>query len=127
MLKVVKGVLDPHDMARKGARRGILLGFDQSSGAFLVAPCTTYFERSGRVPPGHVLINAQNCPSFSKTGFDKEDILVNIRDAFYATPDSPWINGASHIGNLDINSAPRVRSLIGQALREFPPRELVYK
>lgn len=127
MLKVFKGILDPRDLARKGARRGILLGFDKASGAALVAPCTTYFERSGRVPPGHVLINAQNCPSFSKTGFDKGDILVNIRDAFYATPDSPWIGGAVHIGNLDIESAPRVRNLIGQALREFPPRETVYQ
>lgn len=126
MLKIIKGILDPRDLARKGARRGVILGVDRDTGAVLVAPCTTYYERTGRVPPGHVLLNAKNC-QFDKTGFDRDVILINIRDAFYAAPGSPWIVGAEQIGVLDLDAAPRVRSLIGQALREFPPRATVYQ
>ena len=126
MLKVLKGIIDPQDPDQKSARRGILLGYKEG-GAIFVAPCTTYFERTGRVPPGHVLLNEKNCPSFSKTGFDKREILINIRDAFCAAPNSKWVAAAEEVGFLDLKSAPRVRDLIGQCLREFPPRAMVYQ
>ncbi|MCX8016350.1 MAG: hypothetical protein N2690_00405 [Rhodocyclaceae bacterium] len=117
-LTVLKGVLHHQDRARKGAHRAVLLG--KKEGAVLLAPCTTYYGRRGIVPPGHVLVNSQNCPSFEGTGFDQPNILIGVRDAFFASPRSPWAVEATQIGVLDLSKATRVQALMAQAIKEFP-------
>lgn len=123
-LKVIRGFLHPHDLARKGARRAVVLG--EYRDHWVVAPATTYFERKGVVPPGHVLL-AKTTPARKRSGFDADlDILVSIRDAVRVSPASPWIEGAEQIGVLDLEVDLRVLRRFGEEIKAFPIGERIY-
>lgn len=86
----------------------------------MLLPCTTAYERIGHVPPGLVLVSRVNCPVFNKTGFTKDAVMINIRQAFTMTPEEYRASGAVQIGCLDLDAAPRVKALMAQAIKEFP-------
>jgi hypothetical protein len=123
-VKIIRGFLHPRDLARKGDRRAVVLG--EYRDHWVVAPATTYFERSGRVPPGHVLISPKTCGQFSRTGFDRDEILISIRDAVRVERGSVWLSGVSQIGGFDIEKEPRLLRRFGEEIRAFPIGERIY-
>lgn len=123
-LRVIRGFLHPRDLARKGDRRAVVLG--EYRDHLVVAPVTTYFERSGRVPPGHVLIDRKTCASFGRTGFDRDQVLVSIRDAVRVARDSIWLESSSQIGVLDLDAEPRLLRRFGEEIQAFPIGERIY-
>ncbi len=123
-LRVIRGFLHPRDLARKGDRRAVVLGEYQDH--VVVAPTTTYFERSGRVPPGHILIDKKACASFGRTGFDRDQILVSVRDAVRVACDSVWLESVSQIGVLDLDAEPRLLRRFGEEIQAFPLGGRIY-
>ena len=122
-LKVVRGFISPYDLAKKQDRRAVIM--DDENGVVVVAPVTTYFSRSGTVPPGHVLIDEKS-QSRAKAGFDKPQVLVSIRDIVRVAKDSPWFKGTQVIGHLDLGKDQRILRRFGEELRDFPIRSRVF-
>jgi len=125
-LNVMLGYIDPSDPMKKTARRAVVLGETQREGRsyLLVAPATTYFERRGVVPPGHVLIQ-NHSPCRKGSGFSPDiDVLINIRDAIFVSATSVWVAGAKVIGQLNLADDKRVFDRLIEEIRRFKPREV---
>lgn len=118
MYEVVKGALCPKDRAQKSARRGVV--FFRRDGFVAIAPATTYPSRTGRVPPGCLLLSKKS-PAYQKSGFDADEVGISVRDIYIVREDSMWMDGVEKIGVLNVKSDPRLESNLKQLLREFPP------
>jgi hypothetical protein len=127
-LNVILGFLDPRDPEEKAARRAVILGEISRGGRryLWVAPATTYFQRKGVVPPGHVLIQAQS-PCRKGSGFTPDiDVLVSVRDAAFFSADSPWLAESEVIGQLNLANDRRVWDRFVEEMRRFQPREVFF-
>jgi len=125
-INVILGFLDPRDPEKKSARRAVVLGevFKDGRRYLLVAPATTYYQRKGVVPPGHVLIQAQS-PCRKGSGFSPDiDILVSVRDARFFSATSPWLAEAQVVGQLNLANDKRVLDRFIEEMRRFQPREV---
>lgn len=118
MYEVIKGALCPKDRAQKAARRGVV--FFRRDGFVAIAPATTYPGRTGRVPPGCLLLT-QKSPAYKASGFDAEEVGISIRDIYIVREDSVWMEGATKVGHLNVKADPRLEANLKQLLREFPP------
>ena len=127
-LDVLLGFLDPRDPKEKAARRAVVLGeIDREGRRYLwVAPATTYFQRKGVVPSGHVLIQACS-PCRKGSGFTPDiDILISVRDAAFVSADSPWLAEAEEVGQLNLASDRRIWDRFIEEMKRFQPREVFF-
>jgi len=125
-LNVMLGFIDPSDPEKKTARRAVVLGELQKDGRryLLVAPATTYFQRRGVVPPGHVLIQT-NSPCRKGSGFSPDiDILINVRDSIFVSATSVWVAESRVVGQLNLAKDKRVFDRLIEEIRRFKPREV---
>ena len=117
-LKVVRGIQSPFDHAQKNDRRAVVLAADGKAGIIVLAPATTYFQRTQRVPPGHVLL-LKGGLCYESSGFDADAILISIRDAFRVSINSTWVKRMVEIGELDTEKDKRFECQFKQLLREY--------
>lgn len=114
-LVIVNGFKAPHDPCKKN-RFAAILGM--KDGRVIVAPCTTYFERTGVVPRGSVLITKES-PAFAATGFTREKVCISLRDAALYSIDSEYIKGITQTGMLDLSKDKRLKDLFKRVAAEY--------
>lgn len=117
-MNVLRGVWHPLDRARKTDRRAVVLGEDQQY--ICIAPATTWFQRGHAVPAGHVLLTVKSA-AYVGSGFDKNEILISIRDAVIVRKDSIYLKESQKVGELNLDKDARFRDGFVRVLREFPP------
>lgn len=116
--EVMKGCVCPKDAAGKTARRGVILF--RKGGFVGIAPATTYSARTGRVPPGGLLLTNKSA-AFPSSGFDVHEVNISIRDIYIVREDSSWMLNAEKVGIIDTDLDKRLHANMQQLMREFPP------
>lgn len=112
----VTGFMSPVDREKKGARRAVILGMN--NGKVLLAPATTWFERTGKVPFGHVLLTDKSA-AYKGSGFNKPFILISIRDAAWFSIDSEWVKNVEQMGVLDTDKDKRLDDNLRDWMRNY--------
>lgn len=102
---VVKNVRDPWDAARKERRYAVVI---EDGSDLVLLPCTTYFQRTGVVPMGSVLVSKHNSVAWYGCGFTADEVCVSLRDAFRVHRGSSALDRAVLVGMLNLEFDKRL-------------------